>query len=434
MGIFQNIPTDNGGDTIRAAQKEIINRANANHLTADGWSLAELSPDDNDFEWLLAWAKALDEETATRWLLPGQTAAFWGNPQTRRAGLGVLLMMLAAEQKRRGLVDDKNWLMALSASFNEPARKIIFNEDALAPPSIGSLKEASSRLRLRVNEGWDSFTAQRESIALQIGLTETDLTENLPVWLGGQDVPEHICALLDPVHGSDSFLHLWQSCCDYIQGFQNESELTETLSTSVWILPRWVHTIITTLQPLRLEPTGSSSTVKSASTGSLTEPHNEPEDVFGAFMPYGGIKTIIRGVCAMLARADHLKLRDQPWSLTDLKLSDYDYAWLRVWVTRLEPETVSHIAETERQFTTEETSISLRAALGALLGLWIADTARRGENGNDELWSFISSDSFKPAVAAELFRQNQPSSFLRVLLTDAARELNLRDTLPASTS
>ncbi len=434
MGIFQNIPTDSGGETIRAAQKEIINRANANHLTADGWSLAELRLDDNDFEWLNTWAKSLDEETANRWLSPGQTAAFWGNPQTRRAGIGVLLMMLAAEQKRRGLVDEKDWVTRLAASFNETTRKILFNEEALSGPSIGSLKEATSRLRLRVNEGWDSFTAQRESIALQIGLTEIELPESLPIWLSGHDVPEHICALLDPVHGSDSFLHLWQSCCDFIQGFQDEAELRETLSTSVWILPRWVHTIITTLSPLRKETADSATTVRVTSTGSLIEPHNEPEDVFGAFMPYGGIKTIIRGVCAMLARADHLGLRKQPWSLTDLQLSDYDYAWLRVWVNRLEPETVSHIAETERQFTTEETSISLRAALGALLGLWIADTARRGENGNDELWSFLATDSFKPAVAAELFRQNQPSSFLRVLLTDAARELNLRDTLPAATS
>jgi len=151
-------------------------------------------------------------------------------------------------------------------------------------------------------------------------------------------------------------------------------------------------------------------------------------------MPYGGIKTIIRAVCAILARADRLKLRGQSWSLADLKMSDYDYAWLRVWATRLEPATVSHIAETERQFTADETSIGLRAALGVLLGLWIAETARRGENGNDELWAFIASESFKPAVAAELFRQNQPSIFMRVLLTDAAAELNLSDTLPATAS
>jgi len=274
MGIFQNIPTDKGGETIRSAQREIINRANSNHLTADGWSLAELRPDDNDFEWLNAWARTLDEETATRWLLPGQTAAFWGNPNTRRAGIGVLLLMLAAEQKRRGLVDEKNWLVELSSAFNEPARGILFNGEALSGPMIGSLKEASQRLRIRVNEGWESFTAQRESIALQIGLSKSDLTENLPVWLSGQDVPEYVCALLDPVNGSDSFLHLWQSCCDYMQGFQSEMDLRETLSTSVWVLPSWVDSIIAALRPHRQESAESESAAKPSSTGPLAEPHN----------------------------------------------------------------------------------------------------------------------------------------------------------------
>lgn len=430
MGIFQSIPTDKGGETIRAAQKEIIHRANANHLTADGWSLAELWLDDSDYEWLINWARELDEETCSRWLLPGQTAAFWGNPQTRRAGIGVLMLLLAAEQKRRGLVDDKDWLIVLKSSFNEKAQQIIFNGEAFSPPLIGSLKEATNRLRLRVNEGWDSFASQRENIALQVGLTGRDLTHSFPEWLKGNEVPEHICALLDPVHGSDSFLHLWQTCCDYLQGYQSETELRDTLSTSVWILPSWVEPILATLRPLGQQTPESGTFLKPATTGPLTEPHNEPEDVFGSFMPYGGIKTIIRSVCAILARATKLGLRNQAWSLTDLKLSDYDYAWLRIWVIRLEPETVSHIAETERQFTTEDISISLRAALGTMMGLWIAETARRGENADDELWTFLADECFKPAVSAEFFRQNQPSSFLRVLLTDAARELNLRDTLP----
>jgi hypothetical protein len=66
-----------------------------------------------------------------------------------------------------------------------------------------------------------------------------------------------------------------------------------------------------------------------------------------------------------------------------------------------------------------------------LLALWIAETAHRGENGDDELWAFIASEGFKAEVAAELFRQAQPSSFLRVLLSNATRELNLREGIAA---
>lgn len=434
MAIFQDIPVTGGGDTIRAAQREIIARANANHLTADGWSLAELRTDDGDFEWLQKWAGALDEETTSRWLLPGQTAAFWGNPQTRRAGIGVLVMLLAAEQRRRGLVNDTDWIFVLSALFNDQTRVLLFKEGSLAPPLIGSMKEATHRLRLRANEGWDTFAAQRESIALQVGLTESDLAANFPTWLQTRDVPTHIQALLDPVNGSDSFLHLWQSCYDFLQGYVNEAALRETLETSVWVLPSWVKTIVATLKPLRHEPTEAEPAVKSASTGPLVQIPAEPEDTFGAFMPYGGIKTIIRATCAILERADKLGLGGIPWSLGDLKITDYDYAWLRIWVMRLEPDAVNLIAQTERNFKAGEADISVRAALGTMLGLWISETVRRGENGNDEIWHFLEDECFLPAVSAEFFRHNQPSSFLRVLLSDAARELNLKDTLTAAGS
>ena len=429
MAIFQDIPVDGSGETIRAAQREIINRANANHLTADGWSLAELNTDNGDFEWLQKWAQVLDDETASRWLLPGHTAAFWGNPQTRRAGIGVLVMMLAAEQRRRGLVGENDWIIVLSSLFNDRTRAMMFKEGSFSPPLISSMREATMRLRLRVGEGWDSFAAQRESIALQVGLTEPDLTESFSRWLNGQDVPEHICALLDPVNGSDSFLHFWQTCCDYLQGFVNEAILRETLQTSVWVLPQWVNTIVDTLKPLRQEPVESEPVSKPASTGPLVQIPSEPEDVFGAFMPYGGIKTIIRATCAILERADKLGFGGIAWSLGDLNITDYDYAWLRIWVMRLEPDAVNLIAQTERNFKAGEAEVSVRAALGTMLGLWISETVRRGENGNDEIWHFLEDECFQPAVSAEFFRHNQPSSFLRVLLSDAARELNLKDTL-----
>jgi hypothetical protein len=148
--------------------------------------------------------------------------------------------------------------------------------------------------------------------------------------------------LLDLVNGSDSFLHLRQSCFDFLQGYISETDLCETLATSIWILPAWVKTIVATLKPLRREPSGPEPAVKSSSTGPLVQIPCEPEDVFGAFMPYGGIKTVI---CATLERADKLGLGGIPWSLSDLTITDYDYVWLRIWVMRLEPDAVNLIAK-----------------------------------------------------------------------------------------
>ncbi|MGH9803276.1 MAG: hypothetical protein ACRD82_23170, partial [Blastocatellia bacterium] len=316
--------------------------------------------------------------------------------------------------------------------FNDRTRAMLFKEGSFSPPLISSMREATMRLRLRVGEGWDSFAAQRDGIALQVGLTEPDLPERFPHWLKTREVPEHISALLDTVNGSDSFLHLWQTCSEYLSGYVNESDLRETLETSVWILPQWVRTVVATLKPLRQESAEPEPAVKPSSTGPLVQIASEPEDVFGTFMPYGGIKTIIRATCAILERADKLGFGGIAWSLGDLKITDYDYAWLRIWVMRLEPDTVNLIAQTERNFKAGEADVSVRAALGILLGLWISETVGRGENGNDEIWHFLEDECFQPAVSAEFFRQNQPSSFLRVLLSDAARELNLKDTLTAA--
>ncbi|HEX8998418.1 MAG TPA: hypothetical protein VGB07_00880 [Blastocatellia bacterium] len=430
MAIFQNIPVDKGGDTIRAAQKEIINRANANHLTTDGWSLAELRPDQEDVDWLHHWARALDEDTANRWISPGHTAAFWGNPQTRRVGIGVLLMLLAAEQVRKADENEEGWAQSLAELFQPDTQRVLFKDGAPSPPLIGSMKEAAHRLRLRVNEedDWKSLAAMRETLVLQIGLTEADLGDRMLDWLNNHDTPKHVAVLLDPVKGSDSFLYLWQSCREFLLGYQTEAEFRQTLATSVWVLARWIDSIIATLQPLRQQESAApSSTVESFAP-------SEDEDIFSAFMPYGGVKTIVRAVSAVLARVDQLGIHGQYWSPSDLQIGDYDYAWLRVWVTRLDPETVSYIAENEGEFAAGEMDVSLRAGLGAMLALWIAESARRGENGEDDFWTFIASESFKPQVAAELFRENQPSSFLRVLLADAARELHLRDALPTTES
>src|SRR5689334_18295195 len=107
MELFHAIPTDRGDETIRAALTATINRARQHHLTTAGWSLAELHLDEGDALWLNEWARALDDQTARRWLLPEPADAGTTSNASpgatvkllpvRRAAIGVLLFLLTAE-------------------------------------------------------------------------------------------------------------------------------------------------------------------------------------------------------------------------------------------------------------------------------------------------------------------------------------------------
>jgi hypothetical protein len=475
MELFHAIPTDRGDETIRAALTATINRAREHHLTTAGWSLAELHLDEGDAQWLNDWARSLDDQTARRWLLPEPTDAGAASNApsgatvkmlpVRRAAIGVLLFLQTAEQARRRMAGAGDWWVAPSTFFNDPIRKLLFDDGQPTELYINSLMQASERLHLRQNGGWSSPASEYENIALQIALTAADLKERWPQWLRGAPPPEHIARLLDQQTGSHSFQQLWQDCCDYLESALSEADLIASLTRSPWVLPEWIEVIVTSLKPHReqiarlmvakppavplpAELQSSQSPLSAAlpaevpslAVPSQFEPVRQSKplgrldlgDIFDGLTPYGGVKTIIRAARAILARADKLNLRGGAWSLAELRPSDGDYLWLRVWVKRLEVLTVWFGTETERRFNIgckeDEEYIGYRAALGCLLLLWLSETARR-HAGESDPWRTLNPDDFDPPVAAELFRKNQPSRFLREALAAAVRELNLRHAL-----
>jgi len=441
MELFQAIPVDRGDETIRAALAATINRARENQLTTDGWSLAELKLDNRDVEWLCGWARALDDVTAKRWLLPEPADTASVMLPVRRAAIGVLLLLLTAEQARRIAGRDDDWLVAPSSSFNESIRNLLFSGNQPTELYINSLMQASERLHLRQNGGWTTPHSEHENIALQIALTEADLVERWPRWLRGETVPEHIARLLETESGSHSFRQLWQTCCDFLESVLSETDLRAALTASPWILPQWIDLMVRALEfhrqeiarVMRAEALTMPLPVEVAAieTGSQFELGG----IFDSLTPYGGVKTIIRATRAILARADKLGLRDRAWSLAELRANDCDYLWLRVWVKRLDVLTVWFGTETEHRFNAKckdhKESVGYRAALGCLLLLWLSETVRRNVDEGD-LWTMIHPDDFDQAVAAELFRKNQPSGFLREAMAAAVRELNLRHALDDS--
>ncbi|HMV87454.1 MAG TPA: hypothetical protein PKA34_30465 [Blastocatellia bacterium] len=418
MTLFHAIPVDRGDETIRAALAATINRARANNLSPENWSLAELHLGEQDLEWLQNWARALDETTAGSWLSPEGAQATLA---VRPAAIGVLLLLLTAEQARRSTAGENAWAAACTTCFNEPVRRLLFNRTEPSQLYLGALTQAAQRLHVRLIGDWKTREAERQNIALQIALTEADLPERWPQWLQSDAPPEHIARLLDPVTGSHSFQQLWQTCRDFQRGKIAEAELRAALLNNPWILPRWADSIIAALKP-RKQPK-----VQTAPKPSLPAPL-PTEDIFDSLTPYGGVKTIIRAARALLARADRLGLRGSAWSLAELRPTEFDYLWLKIWAKRLQLPTVWFCTETRRDFSAGNENVSFRAALGALLLLWLAENARRNAI-EGELWTFVALDQLEQPVAAELFRKNQPSRFLREAMATAARELGLRHVL-----
>jgi hypothetical protein len=150
---------------------------------------------------------------------------------------------------------------------------------------------------------------------------------------------------------------------------------------------------------------------------------NQPtswQDIFGDFSPFGGVKTVIKAARSLVVRLEQLSPGEEPWSLAELELSDYDYCWLRVWVKRLEPFTVQYCADKKRHFNAGKQRLSFPSGLGALLSLWLSETARRNSVKGEPLPQVLT-EHFMPKVKELLFSQGHYSMLSREMLQETVR-------------
>jgi hypothetical protein len=84
---------------------------------------------------------------------------------------------------------------------------------------------------------------------------------------------------------------------------------------------------------------------------SLPYPVACPDDIFRDLEARAGAATIAAAAETMLTRALHKGLAAQPWSLAELGPTDYDFIWLRVWLKRLDANTVRYCQSPFRRFT-----------------------------------------------------------------------------------
>lgn len=407
MKIFSHLAAVACDLTLRDGCQAIAQLANDRQLIGAPWSLAELGADDDDLCWLFDWTHNLDAMSVRR----------WQKSPSHRAALGSLLLLFAAEYNRRALPRSGNSSVPPSIFFAATARAELFHGETPSPEHQQALIEASQRLRLRYISDCKNFGEQSELIAAQIGFTEADIHRRLPGWLMGAEKPAAVNALLDSQTGSQTFQFFWQSCRAFQTGQLSPEILRQRLTANPWCLSQWIEPLISVLRPRHQPPTlNSNSNFRS------------PGDLFAVCEPDEGHPTIADALRALDTRADQLKLGSKPWSLAELRATDYDYIWLRVWVKKVDADTVRECLSETNSVHTSAGHVKSEEAIGCLLLLWMAETARR-EAIEGELWPSVADGYFAADVQSLFFTQGQPTQLLRAMLRAAAVRFNLRHAL-----
>ncbi len=149
--------------------------------------------------------------------------------------------------------------------------------------------------------------------------------------------------------------------------------------------------------------------------------------VFNGISNNDGEKTVHDAVVAILERAQERRLFSSNWSLAELQLDDGDFEWLSNWAFNFSGLTVYLWLEVEPwrgiRIGTRECSCS--AALGSLLLLFIAESARRNAT-EGILWATFPQEHFSKSTLRLLYANSQPTRSYKDAVEAAARWLNLR--------
>jgi hypothetical protein len=149
MKLFQNIPPAAGHHSIQMGLKALALGARASS-GGNGvpWRLSQLELDDEDRNWLAAWAKQLEAAPTAFWLQGDQPATAHESALSHAAGIGALLLLLATEYARRGLAQPDGWAVPAAQYFSAEARALLYCGDEPSPGHLRALRLAAHKLRL----------------------------------------------------------------------------------------------------------------------------------------------------------------------------------------------------------------------------------------------------------------------------------------------
>lgn len=247
MKIFSNIVPKDGDSIIKNGFVAVI--LALEQKKREGlllpWSLAELLPDNEDFQWLYIWAKNLSEDTATTWLSEGVSFKFGNARLSCQIAIGALIMFLEAETARRNAQEGYIWASCCN-NFSGGTKALLFNYNN-QPTQLHKdvLEKASRWLKLRHVFGVEGLQNWFDTIYLQFGFTYSGFNKRLPEWLVGQNSTQSIQRLLDPTNGSKSFRTLWDLLKNYRQNNITETRLRQVITENPWVLPEWANDLVT---------------------------------------------------------------------------------------------------------------------------------------------------------------------------------------------
>lgn len=202
-------------------------------------SLCEVGLDQDDFNWLLAWASALKRPAAITWLnqrdhVPQPLGAANRIPMTRSEALGCLLLLVAAESGRREAKEGHLWSV-VSTKYQNDTRRELFSQGQPTPWHKAALEAAAVRFRLRHVFGIEGTQNYYITVYLQFGFTRSGL-RNIPHWLAGFNVSEAASLLLGPRLGSTTFQALWAALRDYRRERRGAEEVRRLIARSPWVM------------------------------------------------------------------------------------------------------------------------------------------------------------------------------------------------------
>ena len=102
-----------------------------------------------------------------------------------------------------------------------------------------------------------------------------------------------------------------------------------------------------------------------------------------------------------------------------------DYVWLRIWIKKLDENTVRYCLRQSERFSWNGTEYPMQGAFGIALLLWVTEEARR-KAAEGSLWNRVPQNAFRQEVRQVLFSQQNPTQILKDCIEIAARRFNLR--------
>lgn len=242
-GLLASIGLEDPGRAAISAARVIAVEASHRKLRVGPWSLAELAPSDEDYEWLLRWAERLDEATATRLMTDPRSLAIDGGAFSASAVIGTLLLFLAAEVARRETREGTLW-PALDGAFATATNRVLFQGGQPTDGHRASIRAAARRLGLRHVFDVAGVQPWLDTVFLQFGMTFRGATSQLPTWLAGEGRPQAVVCLLGGSLASGSFRRVWDGLRNLQRGRVHEAEVRLLVKQSPWLLPSWASDVL----------------------------------------------------------------------------------------------------------------------------------------------------------------------------------------------